>query len=74
VTTAARVGSSDVPTILALATLPGTPTYELPESASTGAAAIRVQASRYDPTHAVLSARGISKSFTIAASTRKVTL
>lgn len=60
--------------ILALATLPGTPTYELPESASTGAAAIRVQACRYDPAHAVLPARGISKPLTVASSTSKVTL
>jgi hypothetical protein len=32
-----------------LTTLPGTPTYALPESASTGAATIRCQASRFDP-------------------------
>lgn len=60
--------------LLALATLPGTATYELPESASTGAAAIRVQACRYDPAHAVLPARGVSNPLTVAASTSKVTL
>ena len=61
--------------LLALATLPGTPTYELPESASTGAAAIRVQACRYDPAYALpLLARGVSKPFTVAISTSKVNL
>ena len=61
--------------LLALSTLPGTPTYELPESSSTGAAAIRVQACRYDPaTAATLPAKGVAKQLTVASSTSKVTL
>ena len=62
--------------ILALATLPGTPTYEIPESASTGAAAIRVQASRYDPITSVttMRARGLSTALTVSTGTTKVTL
>ena len=43
-----------------LTTLPGTPTYALPESASTGAATIRCQASRFDPSFpTVLPVRGL---------------
>ncbi len=43
-----------------LTTLPGTPTYALPESASTGAATIRCQASRFDPSFPLaLPARGL---------------
>ena len=60
--------------LLALSTLPGTPTYELPESSSTGAAAIRVQACRYDPGTGVLPAKGVGKPLTVASSTSKVTL
>jgi hypothetical protein len=63
--------------ILALATLPATPTYELPESASTGAAPVRIQACRYDPQNSLTSmpARGISKPLTVASDyTTKVTL
>ena len=60
--------------LLALSTLPGTPTYELPESSSTGAAAIRVQACRYDPGTGALSAKGVGKPLTVANSTSKVTL
>jgi len=62
--------------ILALATLPATPTYELPESASTGAAAIRVQACRYDPimSATTMPARGVGKAITIASGVTKVTL
>ena len=61
--------------LLALSTLPGTPTYELPESSSTGAAAIRVQACRYDPAAAAtLPAKGVGKPLTVASSTSKVTL
>lgn len=52
--------------ILALATLPATPTYELPESASTGAAAIMLQARRFDPlTSATLPARGVATALTV---------
>jgi hypothetical protein len=52
--------------ILALATLPATPTYELPESASTGAATIMVQARRFDPrTSATLPARGVATALTV---------
>jgi len=62
--------------ILALATLPGTPAYELPESASTGAAAIRIQACRYDPimSATLMPARGVTKGITIASGVTKVTL
>ncbi|MDO9016532.1 MAG: hypothetical protein Q8S73_26655 [Deltaproteobacteria bacterium] len=62
--------------ILALATLPGTPTYELPESASTGAATIRVQACRYDPRASLttMPARGISKPVTVAATVTRTVL
>lgn len=61
--------------LVALATLPATPTYELPESASTGAAAIRVQACRYDPivSPTAMPARGLVK-VTVAPGTTKVTL
>jgi hypothetical protein len=52
--------------ILALATLPATPTYELPESASTGAATIMLQARRFDPrTSATLPARGVATALTV---------
>jgi len=52
--------------ILALATLPATPTYELPESASTGAATIMVQTRRFDPlTSATLPARGVATAMTV---------
>lgn len=62
--------------ILALATLPATPTYELPESASTGAAALRIQACRYDPiaTLTTMPARGVDKAVTVASGTTKVAL
>jgi hypothetical protein len=63
--------------ILALATLPATPTYELPESASTGAAPVRIQACRYDPQTSVtaMPGRGIGKILTVASTTTtKVTL
>ena len=65
------------PDILALATLPATPTYELPESASTGAAPIRIQACRYDPQTSLtaMPARGLPKLLTVdSATTTKVTL
>ncbi len=56
-----------------LTTLPGTPTYRLPESASTGAAQIRAEAARYDPTFPlVLPARGLAQPMTVGASVRKV--
>ena len=43
-----------------LTTLPATPTYALPESASTGAATIRIQANRWDPGFpTTLRARGL---------------
>ena len=52
--------------MLALATLPATPTYELPESASTGAATIMIQARRFDPrTSATLPARGVATALTV---------
>ena len=62
--------------ILALATLPATPTYELPESASTGAAQILVSVSRYDPrtSATTMSARGVSKPLTVSSAVTKVTL
>jgi hypothetical protein len=63
--------------ILALATLPATPTYELPESASTGAAPVRIQACRYDPQTSItaMPGRGIGKILTVASTTTtKVTL
>jgi hypothetical protein len=60
--------------LLALATLTGT--YELPESASTGLAAIRVQACRYDPVTSptTLRARGLSAAMTVGTYATKVTL
>jgi hypothetical protein len=63
--------------VLALATLPATPTYELPESASTGAAPVRIQACRYDPQTSItaMPGRGIGKILTVASTTTtKVTL
>ena len=54
-----------------LTTLPANLTYLLPESASTGAATIRIQASRYDvslPT--ILSARGIGAPLTVSGVTK----
>ena len=62
--------------ILALATLPATPTYELPESASTGAAQILVAVSRYDPrtSATTMPARGVSKPLTVSSAVTKVTL
>jgi len=54
--------------MLALSTLPATPTYEIPESASTGAATIMVQARRFDPlSAATLPARGIATAMTVVA-------
>jgi len=51
------VSSADMPL---LTTLPATPTYALPESASTGAATIRIQANRWDPCFpTTLRARGL---------------
>ncbi len=59
--------------ILALATLPATPTYEIPESASTGAAVIMIQARRFDPRIVqTLPARGLATALTVLAT--KVTL
>ena len=59
--------------ILALATLPATPTYEIPESASTGAAVIMIQARRFDPRIVqTLPARGLANALTVLAT--KVTL
>lgn len=62
--------------ILALATLPATPTYELPESAATGAAAILVTVSRYDPltSNTTMPARGVGKPLTVSSFVTKVTL
>lgn len=57
----------------ALTTLPGTPTYRLPESAATGAAAIRAEAARYDATFPlVLPVRGLPVPLTVDAGVRKV--
>lgn len=58
----------------ALATLPATPTYELPESAATGAATIRAQASRFDTTIGLLPMRGLATPLTVAVNVVKVTL
>lgn len=59
------------PDLTALTTLPGTPTYALPESASTGLAAIRVQANRYDPGFPTqLPARGLPVRMTVTGVTK----
>ena len=56
-----------------IATLPGTPTYRLPESASTGVPAIRVEANRYDPTFPLVTpVTGLPQLMTVGASVRKV--
>ncbi len=62
--------------IRALATLPATPTYELPESASTGAAQILVAVSHYDPrtSATTMPARGVSRPLTVSSAVTKVTL
>lgn len=58
--------------ILALATAPGTETYRLAPSSSTGAARIRVEANRYDPSlPLVLVARGITSVLTVGSAARK---
>lgn len=58
-----------------IATLPGTPTYRLPVSATTGVPAIRVEANRYDPTFPlVLPASGLSQPLAVDAAVRKVAL
>lgn len=59
--------------LAALTTLPGTPTYRLPESASTGAAQIRAEANRYDATFPlVLPVRGLAQPLTVGSSVRKI--
>lgn len=64
------LGSGD---LAALTTLPSTPTYLLPESASTGAGAIRVQANRFNPElPLVLLARGLPVPLSVSSSVRKV--
>jgi hypothetical protein len=56
-----------------LTTLPGTPTYALPESASTGAATIRCQASRFDPSFpTVLPVRGLPGGALVCSGLAKV--
>lgn len=60
--------------ILALATLPATPTYEIPETASTGAAAIMVQPRRFDPRTSTTAMPGRGLSVPLTVSTTKVTL
>jgi hypothetical protein len=60
--------------ILALATLPGTFTGGLPETASTGAATLRIQANRYDSSASAIPTRGIGKAATVAGVVTKVVL
>lgn len=59
--------------ILALSTLPGTPTYRLPITAATGLPAIHCDASRYDPgSPLALVAHGLAKPLTVTAAAVKV--
>ena len=60
------------PNLVALSTAPGTETYRLAESASTGVGAIRVKANRYDPTFPlVLPARGLTVPMAVGSAVRK---
>lgn len=59
--------------IAAEATLPLVPTYRLPESASTGAGNIRVEANRYDlQIPLILLSRGVPLPMTIGSAVRKI--
>lgn len=58
--------------IVALATLPGTPTYRLPITAAIGLPAIRVEANRYNPEQPLLmNARGLVTPMIVQSGVRK---
>ena len=58
--------------ILALATLPGTPTYRLPITSGMGVPAIRVEANRYNPTIPTqLFAKGLTRPMVVGSAVTK---